>query len=175
MGWNGAKNQFWAKKNLPLDLPTMMPETPKKMGEWKVIIILYEIGIQLHKNKPNSTSFRYLHYLQEFSTYFNLHSSPHLLDDDHSGLFGFRRFTHSRFSNTNSIKPTTLYQNQHHTDTDTRVLTSLYDCLVSRSLHQLRLHKKACQVSCWMIDRWFLKAETCSSFPFHLEKPGACF
>ena len=141
----------------------------------KMIIILYEIGIQLHRNKPNSTSFRYLHYLQEFSTYFNLHSSPHLLDDDHSGLFGFRRFTHSRFSNTNSIKPTTLYQNQHHTDTDTRVLTSLYDCLVSRSLHQLRLHKKACQVSCWTIDRWSLKAETCSSFPFHLVKPGACF
>ena len=71
--------------------------------------------------------------------------------------------------------PTTLYQNQHHTDTDTRVLTSLYDCLVSRSLHQLRLHKKVCQVSCWTINRWSLKAETCSSFPFHLVKPGACF
>ena len=34
IGWNGAKNQFLAKqKILPLELPTMMPETPKKMGE----------------------------------------------------------------------------------------------------------------------------------------------
>ena len=31
---NGAKNQFWAKqKILPLEIPTMMPETPIKMGE----------------------------------------------------------------------------------------------------------------------------------------------